>query len=95
MSTDPLDHLARVYLSERLGSAFRSPEARAVERWAGVPVAYTNRADGAVSATYLGLTGVGQTPPAALVALDRQVRAGQIEFVLTPVAGPGAGRAWA
>jgi len=73
-SVDSLDQLARLYLSRTPGPFRRSPETIAAERWAGIPVEYRRRANGAVVAICLGLTGVGPTEAVALLDLDRRFR---------------------
>ena len=47
--------------------------ARAADRWRGAGVEYRRRADGAVAAVVLGVTGVGETEADALRDLERRL----------------------
>ena len=69
-----LDNLTR----ERLlrGGPMRFTPEQVAHRWRGVPVAYGRRVDGRVTATVLGVTGVGPAEGNALLDLERRLRAG-------------------
>jgi len=93
MLTAPADsvvRLARSLPGSRGLSLTRLLEEAAAHRWAGVPVAYSDRPDGWVAANCLGLTGTGTTAAAALLDLDRRVRMVQVDFTLNTVADRAA-----
>jgi hypothetical protein len=105
-STDSIDSHAEVVDSvARFAQSLSSARGRSLthllekiaqERWEGVPISYEMRQDGAVHISYIGLSGTGQTEAAALLDLDRRVRAGQVEYTLALTDTPcsSAERVW-
>lgn len=73
-AADPLERLARQYLTTKAAGLTASRSLTRVDRWRGTGVSFCQRSDGSVSATCLGVSGYGPSEEDALRDLEHRLR---------------------